>query len=92
MDGTASDTNRKLVFPLAWQYRIVAEAGIPGLEDALKAVFAAAGIPNAEVMPSQSSSSGKYRSYTIRTEFQSEAQMNALDTALGRVPGVKFVL
>ncbi len=92
MDSEGLGEDKKLTFPLPWQYRIVAEAEAPGLEEALRSVFAAGGIPEAVITPTQASSTGKYQSYSVHVEFQSEAQMRALDAALAVVPGVKFIL
>ncbi len=78
-------------FPLEWRYSVVADAR-PEMEQLLRAVFGAHGLPEAEVAAGKSSGGGKYRSYRIAATFANEEQMRGIDCDLSALDGVKFVL
>ena len=61
------------------------------LEDRIVQALQAIDVDQA-VVPGRTSAGGKYRTHNIRMTIRDRAEMQRIDGALRKVPGVKFVL
>ncbi|MDD4018552.1 MAG: DUF493 family protein [Kiritimatiellae bacterium] len=86
----ASVSERELVYPAEFHFRILAEA-----ESAAEAALGAAVAPYRVTAPlafSRGSSGGRYRAYSVSVQIENREELLAFDAAVKRVPGVRMVL
>ena len=82
--------NEDLKFPVVAHHRIIVNA--EGRDDAqTKALFEGFDLV-APVTEANTSSGGKYVSYSLSVRFKDRAEMAKFDEQLKRVPGLKMVL
>jgi uncharacterized protein len=75
-------------YPSEWEYRIIGED-----EAALKvAAFEILGDRKFEFAPANSSTTGKYVSFSVKIFVESEASRNKIYAVFAKHPAVKYVL
>ncbi len=83
-------SGREAVYPAEFHFRILTEA-----ESAAEAALGAALAPYRVTVPlafSRGSSGGRYRAYSVSVQIVSREELQALEAAVKRVPGVRMVL
>ena len=85
-DGFAQE----LAYPAQFHFRIIADAGggaAPALAEAVRAYEV-----TSPLAPSRTSPGGLYTAYSVSILMQSREQMEAFDTLIRAIPGVRMLL
>lgn len=77
-------------YPAEFHFRIIVEIE-PAVKTALEALMATYRV-TAPLTASRASSAGRYHAYGVSVEIQSQAELQAFDAAVKRVPGVRMLL
>lgn len=85
-----SEEGEALKFPLACQFRIIAERQ-EGTQEKLGRALLKLGVRSPIVEQNQSKT-GRYQSFSVDVYVHSMEMMNQIDQALRAVPGVRMVL
>jgi putative lipoic acid-binding regulatory protein len=80
----------ELEFPLAWEFRVVAE-DTPATQSAIGTVLDRYGYAQRPVR-GRSSRHGKYVTYSVRVVIPSRDHLEVLAQSLSSCPGVRFLL
>ena len=81
---------QEVVYPAQFHFRIITEA--KGFDEACLVAAVAAYKVTGPLTPSRTSSEGRYRAYSMSIEIQMQTELQEIDVALKRVPGVRMVL
>jgi len=80
-----------LEFPLEWHGRIITHSSAENIVEALHRTLMTFGI-NAIPVKNNSSTNGKYTSYTVSITFPDRIMMDKVINELSSTPGVKLVI
>lgn len=79
-----------MIYPVVCHLRIITEAGGFDAAELTQAVAAYRVIE--PLIVSRDSTAGRYRAYSLSVEVRNRQELDALDAAIKRVPGVRMVL
>ena len=82
--------NQEIQFPIDCHYKVIAE-DIPNMAFVIETVLMELKV-NAPAVKGHASAGGKYITYNITVTVHSRETMNAIDSGLRNIQGVKMVL
>lgn len=83
--------DEKLEFPLDCHFKVIVSTEALDIRARLEIALAELGI-NAPLEPGTHSSGGKYQTFNLTVNVQSEIEMRKIDNTLRGIDGVKMVL
>ena len=89
-DRKPASAPESVAYPAEFHFRIIADVQ-PSAEAGLCGALAVYKV-TAPLAPSQVSSGGRYKAFSVSVEIQSQAELHAFDAAVKRVPGVRMLL